>query len=240
VTEHQVVAIVPARAGSKGIPRKNLQVLAGRSLLQWTVDLALSMSEIDRCIVSTDGTEIAQEARRLGAEVHHRPPSLAEDDSLVIDAIRSVLAEFCIEKTNSICVLLEPTSPFRVSDDITRCLDGLRQGAQSAATFSSASLHPQRAFSIDSSDAQPYIDGAVPWRPRQRLMPPAYQLTGHVYAFWRDALPPSGDAVLFGRIHPVIVPLERTVDIDEPHDLELADVLLRRHELANLGSTAAS
>jgi CMP-N,N'-diacetyllegionaminic acid synthase len=226
VTEHQVVAIVPARAGSKGIPRKNLQVLAGRSLLQWTVDLALSMSEIDRCIVSTDGTEIAQEARRLGAEVHDRPPHLATDGALVIDSVRDLLSTHHGGRPG-IAVLLQPTSPLRSVDDVRGCLRALSAGADSAVTVTQASLHPDLAVRVDGEVLHPFRGDVEPWTPRQQL-PHAYELTGSVYAFWASRLPPTSRSLMFGRVCPVVVPRWRSVDIDEPFELTVAEALLRQ------------
>ena len=226
---NRVVALVPARAGSKGIPGKNLRALAGRSLLGWSIDLALSVGEIDDCVVSTDGAQLASEAQRLGARVHRRSAELATDDSLVIDAIRDFLdAERRAGSPVAILVLLEPTSPFRTVGDVRGCLDALRGGADSVATFAPAEPHPNRLFRIDEDMAVPFIDGAVPWEPRQRQHPRAFQLTGGVYAFWVARLPSSGRAILFGDVRPVVVPRSRCIDLDEPLDLEVADVLLRR------------
>ena len=225
----RVTALVPARAGSKGIADKNLQPLAGVSLVRWATDLARSLPEIDRCVVSTDGEEIAAEGARGGAAVHRRPPELSSDTSLVIDTVRAVLdEERAAGHPADILVLLEPTSPFRVAEDVRGCLRGLLEGADSAATFTEAHLHPQRAFRIEDGTVRPYLDGAVPWLPRQQLTPPAYESAGAVYAFWVDRLPAEGVAVLFGTVHPVLIPRARTLDIDDPLDLELADVLLRR------------
>jgi len=227
----RVIALVPARAGSKGIPRKNLQLLGDRSLLRWAVDFAIEAPDIDACVVSTDGAEIADEALRLGARVRKRPPYLADDRALVIDTIRDVVADRAMGLRGAICVLLEPTSPFRRHDDLVECLQALVAGADSAATFSEAELHPHRAFRIESARAVPYIDGAVPWRPRQSLTPPAYQLTGALYAFWVDRLPRDGVSVLFGDIYAAAVPRGNSIDIDDVHDLEMANAVLRRNRV---------
>ena len=226
VTEQQVIAIVPARAGSKGIPHKNLQPLAGRTLLQWTVDLAMSMPEFDRCIVSTDGAAIAREARRLGATVHDRPLRLATDTALVIDTVRDVLAtDLALHAT--VVVLLQPTSPLRSIDDVRGCLRGLADGADSAATVTHASSHPDLAIRLEDGVVRPYHGDALPWAPRQRL-PDAFQLTGSVYAARAAKMPAATRSMLFGRVHPVIVPRERSIDIDEPCELMMAAALLRQ------------
>jgi CMP-N,N'-diacetyllegionaminic acid synthase len=222
----RVAALVPARAGSKGIPGKNLVEIGGRSLLQWAIDLAKATRSIDRCIVSTDGADIAREAARLGAEVHPRPSRLARDDALVIDTILHVrewhkmVGEACEQ-----FVLLQPTSPFRSPPLVEQCLRALLEGFDSTATFAPATLHPHRAFRLEGPEPYPYIRGAVPWLPRQQLNPPAYELTGAVYAFWIERLTTGSPSLLFG--NPAAVRTDGPiVDIDTPFDAHLANTLL--------------
>jgi CMP-N,N'-diacetyllegionaminic acid synthase len=228
--DRPVVALVPARGGSKGIPEKNLQELGGASLLARAIATAREARGIDVCVVSTDCDPIEVEASRLGTVVHHRPEALATDDSLVEDTIRDVIGWFTREF--GVCplqlVLLQPTSPFRLAADVERCVDELGRGADSAATVTEASLHPHRAFVVGQDGLAPFIPGVNPWLPRQALSPPALELTGGVYAFWVDRLPPYPSGVLFGRIGTVPVPRERALDIDSPIDLELARLLLQR------------
>jgi N-acylneuraminate cytidylyltransferase len=138
------------------------------------------------------------------------------------------------DKSIDVTVLLEPTSPLRSVEDIDACLDQLRQtpSVDSVATFTEAELNPHRAWRLKGGSPEPFIEGAVPWRPRQAL-PEAYQLNGAVYAFWTDRLPKDAIAPLFGQAGAVYMPAERSVDIDTELDLKLAnlivsDVMLRR------------
>lgn len=226
----RTLALVPARSGSKGIPGKNLSLLGSRSLVEWAVALAQATPEIDHCMVSTDGEDIAAVARQAGAEVHPRKRDLARDDSAVLATIRDVITDPKVRGHYRFLVLLEPTSPFRKPSDVTACLRGLANGADSAATFTEACLHPHRAFTIEGGQPRPFSDGAVPWSPRQSLVPRAFQLSGSVYAFRIESLADSdSNSVLFGRIHAVLVPRERALDIDDPHDLELANALYAIH-----------
>lgn len=226
VSEPDGVALVPARAGSKGLEQKNLQQLGGMSLVARAIAVAHRTAGIGSVIVSTDGEDIAAEAERHGASVHWRPPELATDDAVVVDTIRHVLDGLrAANACPPYCVLLEPTSPLRVPADVEACLEALRDGADSAATLTEAALHPNRAFRIDGDRLLPFIPGAVAWAPRQTLQPPAYQLTGAAYAFACDAFPTEGIGVLFGRIAPVLIPRERSLDIDDLFDLRVADAL---------------
>lgn len=221
------IAIVPARAGSKGVPGKNLRQVGGLSLVARAIAVALRVDGIDEVVVSTDGEDIALEAKRHGAGVHWRPSHLATDTVPVIDAVRHLRDQLrAAGNPPRYGVLLEPTSPLRSVDDVARCLAAVRAGADSAATFTEAAVHPHRAFVIDQTGAAPFVAGAVPWRPRQELQPPAYQLSGGAYAFDFAALPDEGLSFLFGRVAPVVVPRARSVDVDNEVDLLVVEAML--------------
>lgn len=229
IAGQRVIAVVPARGGSRSIPEKSIAPLAGKPLIGWSIDLARAMPEIDRVIVSTDSEKIAVVAREHGAEVYERPAPLATDTSLVADALRDLVARLRREgETAELMVLLEGTSPLRTAADVRACLERLvRGGLDSVATFRPAEIHPHKAWRIEDRRPRPFIEGAEPWLPRQS-MPPAHQLSGAVYAFRADRLPASGPSLLFGRQGAVEVPAERSIDIDDATDLAFAEVLLRR------------
>ena len=226
----RVIAMIPARGGSKSIPDKNLVSLGGKPLLAWSIDIAKATPAIDRVIVSTDDPKIAAAAEKRSAEVYRRPDRLATDDALVIDAVRDVIGRLREEgETAQIMVLLEPTCPFRAVEDIEACIDEVRAGRDSAATFTAADVNPHRTWRLTGEGPEPFVKGAVPWRPRQELED-AYQLNGAVYAFRLDALSPDDVGLLVGRTAAVVMPAERSVDIDEPLDLAVARSQLRERE----------
>jgi CMP-N,N'-diacetyllegionaminic acid synthase len=225
----RVVALIPARAGSKSIPRKNLALVGGRSLLGRAIDQAKGCAEIDRIVVSTDGAEIAAAAREAGAEVHDRPATLADDTALVINAIRHAQKWLRAQgETAEYMCLLEPTTPLRTSDDIAACVRKIdTEALDSVATFREVDLNPHRAWRIENGAPRPFIDGAVPWLPRQKL-PPAFQLSGSVYVWRIDGLPADSPGLLFGRTGAVIVDRARSIDIDGPIDLMVAEAQLAK------------
>jgi len=163
------------------------------------------------------------------AEVYRRPPHLATDTALVIDALRDLIETLRTEgEPGRVMVLLEPTCPFRSGADVTACLEELlMDGKDSVATFKQAELNPHRAWVIENGQPSPFIADADPWQPRQRL-PLAYQLNGAVYAFRADLLPGDTTALLYGRTGAVITPPERSVDIDNELDFVVAETLLTR------------
>jgi CMP-N-acetylneuraminic acid synthetase len=226
IDEERVIAVIPARGGSKALPGKNIVLLDGKPLLAWSIDVARSVDLVDRVIVSTDDPAIAAVARDRGAEVYDRPSSLATDSALVVDALRHLISTLQAEgEPARIMVLLEPTCPFRSSEDVTRCIEELVRGYKdSVASFKEAELNPHRAWTISGDHPSPFIDGADPWLPRQQL-PAAYQLNGAVYCFRADRLPQSGAGLLFGKAAAVIMPEERSVDINTANDLLFAEAV---------------
>jgi len=223
----RVVAVIPARGGSKSVPGKNIRPLGGKPLLAWSIDVAKQVSEIDRIIVSTDDSEIASVAREYGAEVYPRPPHLATDDAVVIDTLKDLIRALGAEhETAEILLLLEPTCPFRTAEDVHACLRLLAtDDYDSVATFTDAELNPHRAWKIEGQTPVVFVPGAIPWIPRQQL-PRAYQLNGAVYATRIAGLILSTQSVLFGRIGAVKMPRARSVDIDDAIDFMVAEQLV--------------
>jgi len=229
----RVIAVIPARGGSKGVPRKNVLDLGGKPLVAWSIETSLAVDAIDRTIVSTDDDKIADVARGHGAEVYRRPAHLATDSALVIDALRDLMETLRAEaEIARVLVLLEPTCPFRSPADVSDCIEGLiGAGRDSMAAFKEADLNPHRAWTVVDGRPATFIAGADPWLPRQQL-PAAYQLSGAVYCFRTDRLPAEGRGLLFGDAGAVIVPAERSVDIDTTADFRLAELMLAKRSRA--------
>jgi CMP-N,N'-diacetyllegionaminic acid synthase len=225
----RVTAIVPARGGSKSVPGKNIRALGGKPLLAWSIEVAKQVSEIDSIIVSTDDREIASVGRTYGAEVYARPAHLATDEALVIDALKNLLDTLAVEvKTPEWVVLLEPTCPLRSVDDVRNCLKLVANGGyDSVATFKDADLNPHRAWRIVDGLPEVFIDGAVPWLPRQKL-PKAYQLNGAVYVFRASLLAQEAQSLLVGKVGAVVMPRDRSQDIDDSIDFTIVEALLEK------------
>lgn len=224
----RVIALTPARGGSKSVPYKNLHPLGGKPLVAWPIETARATPSIDRTIVSTDDDRIADVARTMGAEVYRRPAELATDTAVVADTIRELWRRLRAEgETATILVLLEATSPFRTPAVIERCLHRMvSENLDSIATFHEAEINPERTWRIDGGKPEPFIRGAIPWKPRQ-LLTPAFQLNAAVYAFRPDALPADSPSILFGNIGAEIVPADSVVDIDTFKDFAYANALLQ-------------
>jgi N-acylneuraminate cytidylyltransferase len=223
----RVIAVIPARGGSKGVPHKNIAHLGDKPLIAWSIEVGRAVESIDRVIVSTDDEVIGQIALKCGAEVYWRPARLASDSAVVIDVLRDLIATLKMEGENArIMALLEPTCPFRSVVDVTACIEAVVRGRKdSVATFKEADLNPHRAWTIAEGVPRLFISGVNPWLPRQEL-PEAYQLNGAAYCFRTDRLSPTGEGLLFGDSGAVIMPAERSVDINTRSDLRLAETML--------------
>lgn len=231
-----VLAIIPARGGSKGIPGKNIRQFAGKPLIAHSIEIALDCPLIDRTVVSTDDARIAEVARAHGAEVINRPPELANDTALVIDAIKHAVLEVEREgEAVDIVLLLEPTSPFRRAEDLQKCIQVLLDdAADSVATFTESDVSPNRLWRVSGSVVEPYIEGAVPWLPRQK-QPTAHELTGQIYGVSRKILFEKEDsiALLLGRKYAVVTPRETALDIDTEFDFMMAEKVMEHFQRKN-------
>lgn len=227
--DKNVLAIIPARGGSKGLPGKNIRVLAGKPLIVHSIETSLNCSLVTRTIVSTDDMRIADVARTHGAQVIIRPDELAGDSALVIGAMRHAVLEVEKEgKDVDFVILLEPTSPFRRAEDLDRCIEVLLQDrADSVATFTESHVSPNRLWRLSDDAVEPYIEGAVPWLPRQK-QPVAYELTGQIYGVSRRVLFEDENSIslLLGRKSAVITPRETAIDIDTEFDFVIAEKIM--------------
>lgn len=228
------VAFIPARCGSKSIKFKNLQKINGTSLLHRAIRVAKQADIYDKVIVSTDCEKIERHALELkGVTIHKRSSELSNDSALVSDAILSYLEQ---EKQSiSYLSLIEPTAPLRKPEDLRRVMAMCEDKEfDSVATFTEADVNPHRVWKINNHRPETFIDGANPWLPRQEL-PSAYQLNGICYTVnvskYKRFLVESGEkCVLFGNAGAVIIPKERSVDIDSEFELKLAELIINEYE----------
>lgn len=220
-----LLALIPARGGSKGIPRKNIRPFCGKPLLQWTIDAALAAPSVDRVVVTTDDPEIAEIALAGGAEVPFlRPPELASDTAPGIAPVLHVLQQL---PDVSDLLLLQPTSPLRRVEDIEAIVALRRQAGNDAiVSVSSSSKHPAWMFSLSTDRVlQPLIDKSDV-ACRQQL-PPAYALNGALYLASRTFL--EREKSFFGaQALGYVMSPEHSVDIDTPLDWQWGEFLMQR------------
>ena len=183
----KIIALIPARGGSKGIQRKNIKLLAGKPLIAYSIETALKSKYIDRVVVSTEDEEIAEISKKYGAEVPFlRPKELARDDSPTIDAIMHAINRF--EESGEyfdIIVLLEPTSPLRDVEDIDKCVEILISNPKAKAIVSVAKLestHPEFNVVIKNEGFIRKPDGTTNFKVlRRQDLKDIYFFEGSVY-----------------------------------------------------------
>lgn len=224
------VAMIFARGGSKGIPNKNLQLVAGKSLIQRAIDTALASVNVDRIIVSTDSTEIAKVAIAAGAEVPFlRPAYLAEDSSAEWFAWRHALAY--LDKSDGVLpdamISIPTTSPLRLVSDIDACIEAYDQGGWDAViTVSEAQRNPYfNMVQIDSSSRASIAVKPPSDLVRRQDSPVLFDICTIAYVV-RAEFVLQHDSMWDGRVGTVVIPQERALDIDTPFDLKVADLIL--------------
>jgi CMP-N,N'-diacetyllegionaminic acid synthase len=228
--EARVLTLIPARAGSKGLPRKNVLEVAGLPLIAWSILAAKNSRFVDRIVVSTDGSEIADVARTFGGEVPFmRPAELASDEASTQDVVLHCLDE--LEKEGSrydLVVILQPTSPLRTAEDIDSALELLAsKGAEAVVSVCRAQHSLLLANTLPpDGDMRDFLRPEVTRAPRQAL-PHYYRLNGALYAAKWERLR-SGGWFYGPGSYAYVMPPERSVDIDEEFDLQVADCLLSK------------
>jgi N-acylneuraminate cytidylyltransferase len=221
-----VVAIIPARGGSKGLPRKNIRLVAGRPLLAWTIEDARESTRVDRVFVSTEDAEIARVARENGSEVIDRPADLARDETsseaVLIHALEAIEAGGGGEP--DLMVFLQATSPVRTGADI----DAAVAQFESAGADSLLSVSPSHAFLWrEVGGLGVPVNHDYRKRMRRQDLPPQYRENGSLYVFKPWVLK-QGNNRLGGRIVLYRMSEEAGIDIDSESDLEIAAAALRR------------
>lgn len=227
-----VIGFIFARGGSKGVPRKNVRLLAGKPLIAYAIETALASRWTQRTIVSTDDSEIAEVARRYGAEVPFvRPAELAGDDSpewlAWQHAIRTIQA--AAGHLMDVFVSVPPTSPIRSRDDVDDCVQVLMNSdADAVITVKRADRNPY--FNMVTIDEAGYASIVVSSKDkihRRQSAPAVYDITTVAYAA-RPEFILSANSLFEGKIRTVVVPAERALDIDTELDFEFAEFLLNR------------
>ena len=199
-----VLAVIPARGGSKGVPRKNLRPVAGKPLLAWSIEAALGSTRLGRCVVSTEDEEIAAVARAHGAEVLERPRTLASDEASTVAVAQHALVEIAAD----VVVVIQPTSPIRRRGLIDACIERfVEEGADSLGT-----VHPDYSYEYGAD------------MPRRQEFRPRLVDNGNVYVLDADLV--RAGRWLGDRLATFETSREEGVEIDDDFDLWLAEQIL--------------
>lgn len=221
-----VFAVIAARAGSKGLPGKNLRPLGGVPMIGWTIAAARGAKTLTDAWVSTDGEDLAREAERLGATVpFRRPAALADDDASILEVLKHAVGEYERKGPRAdVVVLLQATTPLRTAAHIDATVRAVLGGADSAQTVALDEAHPLHKFTLEDGRLKPVFPEAEKFGNRQGA-PKVYRPNGGVFAAKRAVLMEQG--TLRGADHRgVVMDFESSVDIDTLWDFRLAEAIV--------------
>ncbi|MBU0995468.1 MAG: acylneuraminate cytidylyltransferase family protein [Proteobacteria bacterium] len=229
-----IVGIIHARGGSKRIPLKNIKLLNGKPLISYIIHAALGSKKMNRLIVTSDHPDIMRIAKEWGAEVPFvRPADISED--VPSERVTQHAVTYLEEKENypvDIAVTFQPTTPFCLSSDIDGCIDlVVHSDADSAWSGYEITQRPEWMFAIDNRGfAQNFLSSKMSGDIGvSQNLPKLYIPNGGIYATKRDALF-GQNAIICKKSKVWIMPWERSVDIDEPFDFLLAEIIAKESE----------
>jgi CMP-N,N'-diacetyllegionaminic acid synthase len=223
----KVVSIIPARGGSKGLPRKNVALLNGKPLIAYSIESALKSMLVSRVIVSTEDAEIAETSRRYGSEVMDRPEELAQDSSPTIPVVVHALHRLEEAKYRAdVVVLLQPTTPLRTSQDIDAAVElFLETDCQSVVSVCEMEHSPYWSFQTEEGYLKPLL-GEKYLKMRRQDLPKVYLPNGALFIS-RPKTIYELKSFYSSQTVPYLMPPERSIDIDSEIDLCQAEHLLK-------------
>lgn len=222
----KILAIIPARGGSKGVPRKNIKMLAGKPLIVWTIEEAKKSKFIDMCIVSTEDEEIKLVAEKWGGTVPFmRPMELARDDT---PGIEPVLHALKMIPGYDFVVLLQVTSPLRTVEDIDGAISYcLNRDCESCVSVTEAEHSPYWMYRMDEQSClRPILKIAKEESYQRQKLPKVFQLNGAVYVLSIAFVQREREFIGEGTLG-YVMPQERSYDIDTTVDFQVVEVLMK-------------
>jgi CMP-N,N'-diacetyllegionaminic acid synthase len=227
----EIIGLIPARGGSKGIPGKNMCVLAGKPLIAWTIETALNSKACSRLIVSTDSQDIKRIAQDWGADVPFiRPDHLANDTATSISVVNHAIEFLRNEgtKESDYILLLQPTSPLRKEVDIQNVIDiGLSKDAVAVMSVTEPTYHPCKTHVITPQGVLQRFFKNNSDNERRQDLPLVYAENGAVYLNRISSLIKEQTFIPENKTYPYIMPRERSIDVDTFWDLYLAELILK-------------
>jgi CMP-N,N'-diacetyllegionaminic acid synthase len=231
----KILAVIPARGGSKGVPRKNVRLVGDKPLIAYTIEAALAARDLlYRVVVSTDDEEIAAITRQFGAEAPFlRPAELAEDRTPMVPVLQHAV-RFVEEQDGARVdwvLLLQPTAPFRTAQDLRAAVAlALQGGCDSVISVVQVfATHPILMKRIEDGRLLPFCTEEKEGTRRQDYQPAAYMRNGAIYLTRRDVLVEKNS--IWGEvIRPYVMPEERSVNVDSELDFKLVELLINERE----------
>lgn len=215
------IVLVPARAGSKGVPQKNSKPFAGgKSLVERAVEIGLQLFPKERIVLSTDDPELLAQGQNYGIQLINRDEQLASDTAGMLEVMLDAIDKQ--ERTPEYLLLLQPTSPFRTVQHLEEAFELFQDGDDAVVAVNEPAGHPfYTLFQEENGYISKFQKNAVV---RRQDLPPMYDVNGLLYLFRVSELRKKS-WVAFDKIRPLVVPKWQALDIDHPEDWWLAETL---------------
>ena len=223
IGDKQVLGVILARGGSKGLPRKNVIDLAGKPLIAWTIEAGLASAYVDRLILSSDDEEIMRVAEEHGCDVpFQRPDNLAEDDTSSMDALLHALEQI---PEYEYVALLQPTSPLRTAEDIDACIEKMdRLEVPACVSVTKTDKPPQWMYTLQGDDRLAPVLPEEERVTRRQDAPSTYTLNGAIYVADTNWLV-KHKSFMHDETVAYLMPSDRSVDIDDEVDMRIAEAI---------------
>ena len=234
MTSHSILAIIPARAGSKRLPKKNILKLAKKPLLAWTIEAASKVRQIDEIVVSTDDKKIAEISKNFGAKIPYlRPKALATDEAKTVDVVLDVV-NYYNEKLNrkfDVVIVLQPTSPLRKAKDIKNALNFfLKKKANAVISVCETDHSPKWANKLPKNLSMNSFLKSEVINTRSQDLEKYYRLNGAIYIIKTERLLVDENLFPKKKSFAFIMPPLRSIDIDTEIDFNLAEIIIKKRK----------
>ena len=234
MTSHSILAIIPARAGSKRLPKKNILKLAKKPLLAWTIEAARKVRQIDEIVVSTDDKKIAEISKNFGAKIPYlRPKALATDEAKTVDVVLDIV-NYYNEKLNrkfDVVIVLQPTSPLRKAKDIKNALNFfLKKKANAVISVCETEHSPKWANKLPKNLSMNSFLKSEVINTRSQDLEKYYRLNGAIYIIKTERLLVDENLFPKKKSFAFIMPTLRSIDIDTEIDFNLAEIIIKKRQ----------
>lgn len=229
IGQYRVTALIPARGGSKRLPRKNVKLLGDKPLIAWSIEAAKASKYIDRVIVSTDDEEIKQVSEQYGAQVPFlRPEHLSNDHASSFDVIKHAIYFLQLDQPNELIVLLQPTSPLRLVSELDTALEFfIAKNAKGIVSISETEHSPMWSNTLPENGCmsdfiRPEVQGK-----RSQDLPRFFRLNGSIYIYETLSLLEQAKMFFDENVYGFETSLETAVDIDTALDFLVAETIIK-------------
>ena len=233
IGQYRVTALIPARGGSKRLPRKNIKLLVDKPLIAWSIEVAKACKYVDRVIVSTDDEEIKRISEQYGAEVPFlRPEYLSNDHASSFDVIKHAIDFLTLSRSNELIVLLQPTSPLRLASEIDAALEFfVQKNAKGVVSISETEHSPMWSNTLPedgcmSDFIRPEVQGK-----RSQDLPKFFRLNGSIYIYETLSLLEQSKIFFNENVYGFQTSLETAVDIDTGLDFSIAETIMKNRAI---------